>query len=94
MILRSVIINNFDVAWSIRCPLEADPELVVDPDAELACAVASEGFKAIAGWNPQVSKFGGSIQHRQFPHGDRFKVHKPLDALSSEQIARVMTLER
>jgi hypothetical protein len=89
-----VIINNFDFLSTTRLPPETDPELVVDPDAELPRAAAFQGFQAIARRNPQVLELRGSIQHRQLSHGGRFDVHEPFDALPSEQIARVMTLER
>ena len=89
-----MIIHDFDVVRTIRLPPEADPELIVDPDAELPCSDALQGFQSIARWNPQVLKLRGPIQYRQLSHGGRFDVHEPFDAFPGKQISRVVTLER
>jgi hypothetical protein len=48
-----VIVNDFDVLGSLWGPAEADAPLIVDANAELALALAFQGFKPIARWRAQ-----------------------------------------
>jgi hypothetical protein len=44
-----VIVDNFDIdrPWRTLGPLEANPPLIIDADAVLALAVATESLQAI-----------------------------------------------
>jgi hypothetical protein len=44
----SVVIDDFDMGWTLLGSMEADAPLVVDADRILALAVACEGFQPIA----------------------------------------------
>ena len=50
----SVVANDLHLLWSGGGPHEADPPLVVDPDAVLPGTVALESFEAVAGWDTEV----------------------------------------
>src|ERR1700751_1034524 len=45
-----VVVDQLDVPRACGAPGEADPPLVVDPDAVLAGAVAGQLFQAVARW--------------------------------------------
>jgi hypothetical protein len=45
-----MIVDEFDVVRAGIGPLEADPELVVDPDGMLSLAVSCEGFQHVSWW--------------------------------------------
>src|SRR5262245_15300453 len=63
MLPRSMIVHDLDALRSVRRPAETDAPLPVDPDAELASAVALEGLKLIAGWRAQLIESHRSVQH-------------------------------
>jgi hypothetical protein len=46
-----VIVDDFDVQWSWGAlrPLEADPPLIIDPDAPLSLTVSPQSFQPITG---------------------------------------------
>jgi hypothetical protein len=52
---RPVIIDNFNVKGMPVTPPEADPPLLVDPDAVLALSVALQSLELIRASNRQVS---------------------------------------
>src|SRR5260221_354180 len=57
----SMIIDHFDIVGVSLSPLEADPVLIVDPDAVLALAVAGQLFKMMSR-NPQIGQRRGGVQ--------------------------------
>lgn len=77
-----MIVNDFHILWSIGCPTEANPELIVDSNAVLAFAIALERFQAVPGWRTkEIERFGG-IQLRQLSCRNLCNRVEPL-ALSS-----------
>jgi hypothetical protein len=56
-----VIVGDFDILGIARNPSEADSELIIDSDAELAFSVAPQRFQAIAWWDAQILQFLCSI---------------------------------
>jgi len=56
-----MVIHDFHIPGSIVAPDEADPELVVDPNAPLTAAIAGQLFKSVAWRNPQSLDSGGRI---------------------------------
>src|SRR6185436_10586547 len=57
-----MIIHDFNIVRLVLGPDEADPVLVVDPDAVLALAVAGESLQAITGRGPEIIKALGGIE--------------------------------
>src|SRR5450755_1259942 len=56
----SVVVDNFNLGRALFRPNEANPELIVEPDGELALAVAMQGFEAISRRHSEILKvFGG-----------------------------------
>jgi len=49
-----MVVHDLDADRSLGGPEEADPVLIVDPDAMLPRPVARQGLKAIAGGHPEV----------------------------------------
>jgi hypothetical protein len=56
-----MIIGDFNLECIAVTPYEADPELVVDPNAVLSGAVTLERFQAIAGKNRKIRKHGSGM---------------------------------
>jgi hypothetical protein len=52
--LRLVIIRNLDIKSITVSPCEANPELIVNPDAELSFALCLQRFETVTGRNSQV----------------------------------------
>src|SRR5690606_26681648 len=52
--ILSVVVNDLHLLWSSVGPHEADPPLVVDPDAVLAGPVTLESLKPAAGRNAEI----------------------------------------
>ena len=83
--LAPVVIGHFDVGRSFGRPLEANPELVVDPDRMLSLAVAAKRFKPVAGRQPKVAQIDGGIEIAKFPARDLDQIRREaLRALAVE----------
>jgi hypothetical protein len=59
----SVVVHDLDVGGSCVGPDEADPPLLVDPDAVLASPFSAECFQPVAGRYAEVIECFGGIQH-------------------------------
>jgi hypothetical protein len=57
-----MVVHDLNLIGVIIPPKEANPELVVDPDAVLTRSVPLQGFQAIARRTPQVFQIRGGIQ--------------------------------
>lgn len=62
----SVVVDYLDVFGASLGPGEADPPLVIDPDAVLASAVALQRFQPVARRHAEIVESHSSIQNRQF----------------------------
>jgi hypothetical protein len=51
-----VVIGNFNIEGVSIGPAEADPVLIVDPDAVLPFAVAFQNFELMAGNGGQIAR--------------------------------------
>jgi len=52
-----VIVDDFDVqrSWGALRSFEADPPLIIDPDAPLPLAVSLQGFQPITGKPSEIT---------------------------------------
>ena len=66
-----MIVNDFDVKGVQAGPVEADAELVIDPDRVLSFSIASERFQAIAGNSGKIRQSSGGMEmvELSFCHG-------------------------
>ncbi len=65
-----MIIHDLHVIGIFLPPHEANPPLIVDPDAVLTRATTCEFLEAISRGNPKILKSHGPVQHPQFPQGN------------------------
>jgi hypothetical protein len=81
-----VVIDDLDIGRIAIPPAEADPPLVVDPDAVLTLAVSVESLQSIPRRNAEVIKRCCRIQHPKLPQCDPLHVRsQSFDPLSAEQ---------
>jgi hypothetical protein len=64
-----MIVRDLHVVGVVPAPHEADPVLVVDPDAMLPLSVAAQFLQAIAGRNPQILELKRTFEHGQLASG-------------------------
>jgi hypothetical protein len=69
-----MVIDYLHVMRAVRFPTEADPPLIVNPDAALPLADTFQGLKAISGWHTHFIQHHSGIQHFQFPLHDSQQV--------------------
>jgi hypothetical protein len=93
--ILSVVVNDLHLLWSSVRPHEADPPLVVDPDAVLSDSIALERFESVSGRNAEV------LKHRRRSHLTKFAQRHPVDprinrphALTTPQMFGVLATER
>src|SRR5262245_3529080 len=65
----SVVVDDLDVFRASVCPGEADPPLVVDPDAVLAPSAPLERLQPVARWDAKVVESHCGIEDRKLPQG-------------------------
>src|SRR5699024_5729659 len=63
----SMVVDDFDIVCIPILPSKANPVLGVDPDAELAAAIADQPLQTVSRRNVQLPQVGHPIQLRQFP---------------------------
>jgi hypothetical protein len=56
-----MIINYFNIQGLSIGPSETDSELVIDPNAMLADAIAFQGLKLVSKWDAQIIQTGSRI---------------------------------
>jgi len=88
-----VIVDYLDIMCAVWSPDEADPILVVDPDAELAPAVTSQPLKAIPGRNAQIVWRACCIDVLQFAPCRIFYHPETRHARQPEQSPGVLAFE-
>jgi hypothetical protein len=69
-----VIVDDFDVVRIAVLPAEADPPLIVDPNAVLARAVADQGFRRDA----QIVNRAGGVDQVELALGEPLDVVRQL----------------
>jgi hypothetical protein len=65
-----VVVDDLDFVRVLALPSEADPPLIVDPDAVSACSLPAEPFETIARRHPQVRECHGRIEHPKLAQSD------------------------
>ena len=68
-----MIVNDLHLLWSSIGPHEADPPLVVDPDAVLTGSIALERFKSVSWRDPEI------VEPLRRPHLTKLAQRNPLD---------------
>jgi hypothetical protein len=89
-----MIIDNFDVVSVTIAPYETDPPLVVNPNAVLTSAAATELFQVLAQRNPQVLQRLLVVQHRELATRGVLDALKTEAALTIKERLRVFASER
>jgi len=64
-----VVVHDLDLVRIAAMPPEADPPLVVDPDAVLACAITAQPFQAVSGRHAKIVQSRRGIQHPELSQG-------------------------
>lgn len=88
-----MIIHDFYILGACTGPAKAEPELVVDPNAVLSGAVASERFKSVARRNAQVIKSSRHFKLPQFSQRNPFELSELSNTLPGCQPLSVTALE-
>src|SRR5688572_9942842 len=75
----SVVVGDLDVGRSGRGPGEANPPLIVDPDAVLTGAVSAQLLQTIPWWHAQVVECLSRINYQQLPirHSLQIRAESP-----------------
>jgi hypothetical protein len=60
-----MIVGDFHIQGIAVSPAEADPPLIVDPDAVLTLPIPGQLFKAIPGRNSQIGQSIGGVKHEE-----------------------------
>jgi hypothetical protein len=64
-----VIVGDLHIEGITVFPSEADPPLVVDPDAVLSFPIAGKLLQTIPGRNSQVAQRISRVEHEELPQG-------------------------
>ncbi len=65
-----VVVHDLSVVRIAAVPSEADPPLVVDPDAALARAITAQPFQTVPRRHTKIVQLRRSIQHPELSQGD------------------------
>jgi hypothetical protein len=86
-----MVVNDLDVLGASSGPAEADPPLVVDPDAVLTLPIAAKGLKPISRWHAQVVQAGGNLELAQLTASHGREALETPDALPTRERLGVRT---
>jgi hypothetical protein len=89
-----VIVYDLHVFGSCFRPTETQPELIIDTDAILPLAIASQGFQPITGRHPEIRQSSRDLELPQLTSCHSRDVHKSSDAITFRKSLRVDALER
>ena len=88
-----MVIHDLHVVGVAIAPDKADSPLIVDADAVLALAVASQPFETIPRGSRKVAEFDGGIKDSQFPSRHLLEGLKALDPFAAVQMLRIFRAE-
>jgi len=60
-----MVVHDFNVVWAILAPFEAQPPLLIDPNAVLSSAIATQSLEAIAWQTSKRVECIGGIQNAE-----------------------------
>jgi len=80
-----VVVDHLDVLSATAGPAKAHPELIVDANAVLPCAIAPQSLQAIARWHSQISEPIGNLELAELPSRYPGDVHETFDPLSTSE---------
>jgi len=75
-------------------PDEANSELVIYPNAVLACPVAFESFQAVSGRLLQIVQCQGEVDEIEFPQSNFGNIRKVTLLPAKKQFLRLSVFER
>jgi hypothetical protein len=84
-----VIVHHFDLLRVAIFPHEADPILIVDPDAVLPTPISTENLEVIAWESAQIVEPLRSMQLHQLTLRNPSNISKPTRRITQEQRLRV-----
>ena len=84
-----MIIHNLDIARSARRPHEADPPLIVDPNAVPAGPLAFQSLQLVAGRHAKIGQQHGCVEHVELPHGYACDPAEPPTFAGAVQLLRL-----
>ena len=73
-----MIVGDFHIQGIAVSPAEADPPLIVDPDAVLTLSIPGQLFKAIPGRNSQIGQSIGGVKHEKLLQGRAVNILREL----------------
>lgn len=80
-----MIVRDLDVIRIPAPPVEANPPLIIDPDAVVPSAVSRESFQSVPRRNTQVLKRPGRVQHCEFTLGYLLDIRSQFPGLLSQE---------
>jgi len=90
-----VVVHDLNFECVTVFPLEANPPLLVDPDAVLPSAITLEGLELIRGRNHEIPQLRRAIQVFQFLASSLLDLTvQALYELPTEDCLRILVLER
>ena len=69
-----MIVNDLDFVRISPDPSEADPPLVIDPDAVLVRSIAGELLQSIGRWRAQIFQINGRVELTEFSKGGSLNI--------------------
>ena len=72
-----MVIRDLDIFGPRRGPAEADPELIVDPDAVLPCSVALQCFEPVSRRDVEIRQATGYLELPEHSPRNRLESCKP-----------------
>src|SRR6516225_543020 len=91
--VSSMIIYDLNIKRVAFLEAKTDAPLIVDADAPLTFAVATQGFQSVAGRHAKIVERMGVLDHLQLALGDSCKCLEPPWALPLEQRLGVLATE-
>src|SRR5215813_6356896 len=65
MLRLSVVVRDFNVEGVSASPYEADPPLIVDPDAVLTLSISPQGLEPVSGRHPEVRERSCPVEEQE-----------------------------
>ncbi len=89
-----MVICDFNLVCIAVTPHEADPELIVDPDAVLSFAVALQWFQAIAGKKSKIRDYLSGVNLDELSLNNQSKAVEPFGVSAVKNDLRISGSER